>query len=234
MVDKRVLIVDDVPSNITLLEEILQTDGYGGYNKAIAGKDIVHVGCFAHARRKFEKAWKQNKKSKAAYKGLKFIQKIYAIENELRSKNHEIDIFIEKRRKAVTPVFEEFHNWLQSHKKDMLPQGDTGKAINYALSEWDKLICYLDHHLLTPDNNLIENAIRPFVVGRKNWLFSNTPRGADASAVLYSLIESAKANGLEPYKYLRYLFDHLPSAETKDEQRALLPDRITPEMIKID
>ena len=212
----------------------LQTDGYAGYNKVASQKYIIHVSCFAHARRYFEKAWKGNKKSKVAYKGLKYIQKIYVIENKLRNENLKSDDFVEKRRNAVAPILEEFHNWLQSQQNNMLPQGNTGKAINYTLSEWSKLVCYLDHHLLTPDNNLIENAIRPFVIGRKNWLFSNTPRGADASAILYSLIESAKANDLEPYKYLRFLFDYIPSAKTKDEWYSLLPNRITSEMIKID
>jgi transposase len=164
---------------------------------------------------------------------LKFIRSLYAIENELREKNYSPDIFIEKRKAAVLPVLEEFHNWLVSQKQKILPKGYTGDAVNYTLNQWDKLIKYLDHHLLTPDNNLIENKIRPFVMGRKNWLFSNTPNGANASAILYSLIETAKANSLEPYRYLRYLFDRLPSAESKEELRLLLPDKITSEMIKI-
>ncbi len=225
----------DIPKQfLANYKGFLQTDGYAGYNKAASQKYIIHVSCFAHARRYFEKAYKANKKSKAAYKGLKYIQKIYVIENKLRGENLESNVFLIKRKNAVTPILEEFHNWMKSLKETMLPQGDTGRAINYALSEWSKLICYLDHHLLTPDNNLIENAIRPFVIGRKNWLFSNTPRGANASAILYSLIESAKANGLEPYKYLRYIFDQIPSIKTEEEWRTLLPNRITSEMIKID
>ena len=98
-----------------------------------------------------------------------------------------------------------------------------GKAISYTLNQWSRLIVYLHDGRLRPDNNLVENAIRPFVVGRKNWLFSGHPRGAEASAFLYSLIETAKVNGLKPYLYMRYLFDQLPLAKTEDDYRSLLP-----------
>jgi transposase len=103
-----------------------------------------------------------------------------------------------------------------------------GGAISYALGQWQYMIHYLDHALLTPDNNGLENAIRPFVVGRKNWLFSNTPSGAHASAGLYSLIQTAKATGHEPYKYLCYIFDLLPKVKTLEEKLALLPYRLDP------
>lgn len=205
----------------------LQTDGYAGYNKAAENNDIIHVGCFAHARRYFENAYKLNKKSKVGFKGMDYIQKIYAIEIKLRHADLSTDKFVETRRKEVTPVLDAFYNWLQSQVDTVVPKSKAGEAIRYTLDEWKKLTKYLDHYLLTPDNNLTENAIRPFVMGRKNWLFSNTPRGAHSSAILYSLIESAKANGLEPYKYLRYLFEKLPLAESKDDFRALLPDQVT-------
>ena len=101
-----------------------------------------------------------------------------------------------------------------------------GKAIAYTLNQWSRLIAYLQDGRLRPDNNLVENAIRPFVVGRKNWLFSGHPRGAAASAFLYSLIETAKANSLKPYAYMRYLFDQLPLAITEDDYRNLLPPNL--------
>ena len=208
----------------------LQTDGYKAYTLALKdenAKGITHAGCFAHARRYFENVYKLNKKSKVGFKGLDYIQKIYAVEKKLRQSTLSPEQFIESRKKEVTPVLEAFHNWLQTQVDSVTPKSKAGEAIRYTLDEWHKLIRYLDHYLLTPDNNLTENAIRPFVMGRKNWLFSNTPRGAHSSAVLYSLIESAKANGLEPYKYLRYIFEKLPYAESKDDFRALLPDRIT-------
>jgi transposase len=212
----------------------LQTDGYAGYKKAAEKNDIIHVGCLAHARRYFENAYKLNKKSKVGHKGLDYIQKIYAIEKKLRQAGLSAERFIEIRKKEINPVLDSFYNWLQPQVDSVAPKSKAGEAIRYTLEEWDKLVRYLDHYLLTPDNNLVENAIRPFVMGRKNWLFSNTPRGAHSSAVLYSLIESAKANGLEPYKYLRYIFEKLPYAESKDGLRALLPDRISPDMIQVD
>lgn len=204
----------------------LQTDGYGGYNRAGMQDGIVHVGCFAHARRYFFDAQKLNKKSKTAAKGLSFIQKLYKAEHDLRSKDLAPEDFVEKRKKVVQPILDEFHNWLLAQKDTVVPKSKAGQAVAYTLSEWSKLIRYLESHLLTPDNNAVENAIRPFVVGRKNWLFSNTPRGAHASAAIYSMVESAKANGLEPYKYLRFLFEKLPYAESTEDFRALLPDRI--------
>ena len=129
----------------------------------------------------------------------------------------------EERQKNAKPILEEFHSWLIAISAKTPPQGLLGKAISYTLNQWDRLIKYLEDGRLKPDNNLVENAIRPFVVGRKNWLFSGRPEGASASSVLYSLIETAKANGLEPYRYLRYLFEKLPFADTKDDYLALLP-----------
>ena len=106
-----------------------------------------------------------------------------------------------------------------------------GKAVAYALNQWHRLVGYIEDGNLTIDNNIAENSIRPFVVGRKNWLFSGTPEGAEASALLYSLIETAKANKLEPYAYLRYIFEKLPIAATLEDYEALLPWNITPEQL---
>ena len=101
-----------------------------------------------------------------------------------------------------------------------------GKAIGYTLNQWHRLIQYVEDGWAGLDNNVVENALRPFVIGRKNWLFSCTPEGANASACLYSLIETAKANGLEPYWYLKYLFENLPEAMTADDFMALIPQNI--------
>ena len=132
------------------------------------------------------------------------------------------------RAEKARPILEAFHLWLCKRTAQAPPKGLLGKAIAYALNQWDRLLVYLDEPILTPANNLAENAIRPFAVGRKNWLFSGHPRGADASATLYTLIETAKANGLEPYRYLRYLFEHLPAATTDAQRKALLPQHLDP------
>jgi hypothetical protein len=121
------------------------------------------------------------------------------------------------------PILNEFKQWLDARVEQVPPKSLLGKAIHYTLNEWPKLIRYTQSGLVSPDNNLIENAIRPFVLGRKNWLFSDTPEGAKASAAIYSMVETAKANGHDPYWYLKYLFEHLPCAMTEEEFRALLP-----------
>lgn len=209
----------------------LQTDGYDGYNLAAGREGIIHVGCFAHARRYFFDAAKLNKKDSRAHRALEYIRTLYEIEIRLREKNLPADSFVEKRKKETSPVLDEFRFWLERIKPDVVPSSRTGQAIAYTMKQWDKLIRYVDADFLTPDNNEIERAIRPFVIGRKNWLFSNTPRGAHASASMYSLVESAKANKIEPYHYLRFLFTNLPMASSGDKVRALLPCHVTEQQI---
>jgi transposase len=192
----------------------LQTDGYEAYATAIAGKDIVHVGCWAHARRKFDEAAKANKQSTVAPEGLKKIRRLYHIERELREElaagKLNPELFVTQRREQLEPILADLKTWLLDQSAKVLPSSLTGKAIAYSLGQWDKLVHYLDLPELTPDNNGAENAIRPFVLGRKNWLFSGSPAGADASCAIYTLIETAKANGLKPWDYLLKLCTELP------------------------
>ena len=122
--------------------------------------------------------------------------------------------------------------WLDEALPQVPPETLTGKALTYLNNQWPQLIRYLDDGRLRIDNNLVENAIRPFVVGRKNFLFCDTVRGANASANLYSLIETAKANGIEPYQYLRLLFTELPKAQTVEDVEALLPYDADPDNIE--
>ena len=222
----------DIPNEF--LEDFrghLQTDGYDGYNLAAGRDGIIHVGCFAHARRYFFDAAKLNKQDSRAHRALDFIRKLYEIESRIRGQGLPLDTFVEKRKKEAFPVLDEFRLWLARTGPEIVPSSRTGRAIAYTLKEWDKLIRYLDADFLTPDNNEIERAIRPFVIGRKNWLFSNTPRGAHASAAMYSLIESAKANKIEPYQYLHFLFTNLPLISCTDELRLLLPCYVTEEQM---
>jgi transposase len=181
----------------------------------------------AHARRKFHEALKAQAKkksdSKAQY-GLKMLQKLYRIETQARTLTPEARY--QHRQQHAGPVLDKLRTWLDTVLPQVPPQSATGKALHYLHNEWDKLIRYLDDGRLEIDNNGAENAIRPFVVGRKNWLFSTSVKGVKASANLYSLIETAKANGLEPYAYLRYLFEALPKAQTVEEIEALLPGNI--------
>jgi transposase len=211
----------------------LQTDGYDGYNAIVAANGLVHVGCMAHARRKFSEAVKaqgKHKKKGKAHQGLILIQKLYRVEKQARRLAPEERYA--RRQQQARPVLDELRSWLDDSLPLVPPTSATGKALHYLHREWGKLIRYLHDGRIEIDNNGAENAIRPFVVGRKNWLFSASVKGVKASANLYSLIETAKANGLEPYAYLRYLFTALPKAETVDVIEALLPGNVDPDQIR--
>ena len=199
----------------------LQADGYSGYNTAVANNDLIHVGCIAHARRKFvdtAKAQDRNRNRGKANRGLNLIRKLYRAEKKARKMKPD--------ERDARPILDEMKGWLEQTLPLLPPASVTGQALHYLHNEWDKLIRYLDDGRLEIDKNLAENAIRPFVVGRKNRLFSNSVRGVKASDNLYSLIESAKANGLEPYTFLRFLFAKLPKAETVDGIETLLPGNL--------
>jgi transposase len=213
----------------------IQTDGYAAYSAVGEREGIVHVGCWAHARRKFFEALGEQRHPGLARRAIVMIGKLFAIDKKLlalleNGKISEIE-FVDKRRHRSLPVLTEFKGWLDAHIAEVTPKSDLGKALHYASSQWPKLLRYLDHAFLRPDNNTVENAIRPFVIGRNNWLFANTPLGAHASAALYSLVETAKANGLDPNAYLKYLFTMLP-VTPKEKLLALLPHRIDPALLK--
>jgi transposase len=224
----------DVPKRLLAgFTGYLQTDGYDGYNAVVAENALTPVGCMAHARRKFSEAVKaqgKNKKRGKAHRGLALIQKLYRVEKQARRLDPE-ERYAHRQQQA-RPVLDDLRSWLDVTLPLVPPTSTTGKALNYLHREWDKLIRYLDDGRIEIDNNGAENAIRPFVVGRKNWLFSASVKGVKASANLYSLIETAKANGLEPYAYLRYLFTALPKAETVEVIEALLPGNVDPDQFR--
>ena len=213
----------------------IQTDGFDGYNRLDARKDLVHVGCFAHIRRKFVSAWETAGKTGIAKEAIDLIAQLYAVEASLRTAlkagKIDIDTFQYRRQTSAAPIMNELRQWLMDATFSVAPQSALGKAVSYAQSIFPRAIRYIEHPLLTPDTNAVENAIRPFVIGRKNWLFSGSPSGAHASAGIYSLIETAKANGHEPYHYLCYVFEKLPLCRTLDEIRALLPYEMKPDDI---
>jgi transposase len=178
----------------------------------------------AHARRKFSEAVKAQGRKKPrgkAHRGLALIQKLYRVEKQARKLEPEARH--DHRQRHARPIMDELRSWLNEALPQVPPTSATGKALHYLHREWPKLIIYLEDGRLEIDNNGAENAIRPFVLGRKNWLFSASVKGVKASANLYSLIETAKANGLEPYAYLRHLFTELPKATTVEAIEALVP-----------
>ena len=220
----------------------IQTDDFSGYDHLDQKPGIVHLGCWAHARRKFVKVAAVRKKHRSkrvnpkglADQALDYIGKLYRIEKDARRKEHDADQIQRLRRQEARPLLDQFKDWLESTKPLTPPKGLLGQGISYTLSNWEKLIIYLQDGRLRPDNNLVENAIRPFVVGRKNWLFAGSPDGARASATFFTLIETAKANGLEPYAYLRYIFDKLPLVKSDQDLKDLLPQHVDPPAIAIN
>jgi len=214
----------------------VQTDGYSGYNFLDIDENINHLGCWAHARRKFTdvvKAQGKNRKSRSADVALNYIKRLYRLEKEAHLAKLTTQEIFDLRQEKAKPILDDFYKWLSKKSLQTPPKGLLGKAVGYTLKQWHRLVGYLQDGTLLPDNNGAENAIRPFVLGRKNWLFAGTPKGAEASALLYSLIETAKANKLEPYTYLRYIFTKIPTASTLEGYEALLPWNLTPEQIVV-
>ena len=158
-----------------------------------------------------------------APQALLIIRKLYTLEKLARDAKMTPDERHRMRQEKAKPIWDDLRAWLDKHLGTAPPQSLTGKAMSYLAADWPRLIRYLDDGRVEISNVLCENAIRPFVIGRKNWLFSDTPAGAHASAKLYSIIETAKANGLEPYAYLRLIFEKLPQATTLADIEALLP-----------
>jgi transposase len=204
---------------------ILVTDGYEAYTAAAQNNQLIHAGCWAHARRKFIEAQKAQPKAKTGKADwiISQIKKLYAIEKQAREHSLSSEQHLEKRQTESQPIIDAIKDWLDKSLRHTLPKGKLGNALTYLHNQWDHLTLFLKDSRIPLDNNAAENAIRPFVIGRKNWLFSDTPKGAQASAHLYSLIETAKANNIEPYTYLCKVFEKLPKAESENEIQALLP-----------
>ena len=206
----------------------LMTDDYAGYNAVAARDGIERLGCWAHARRKFVEAQKVQPKGKTgrADVALSLINKLYSIERDLKDADHNERLDVRQQRSQ--PLIDQLKAWLDKTQPQVAGQTALGKAVNYLASNWSRLVRYIEGGHLPIDNNRAENAIRPFVIGRKNWLFSDTPKGATASAQIYSLIETAKANGQEPYAWLRHILERLSAASRVEDYEALLPWNCSP------
>jgi len=209
-------------------EGVLQTDAYAGYNRVCRENGITRIGCWDHARRKFVEAGKAaptgKKKRQRVSKAdvaLGKIRKLYAIEQRIKDLDPEEKT--RQRRQLALPVLDDFKQWLEKNSTRVPKDSLTWGAMQYTLNQWDLLTGYCEDGRLRISNALAENAIRPFAVGRRNWLFADTPRGAKASATIYSLIETAKANDLDPFAYLQHLLRHIGAAETVEQIEVLLP-----------
>jgi transposase len=206
----------DVASDLLLgYQGYLQTDDYGGYNAVTAGNQIKQLGCWAYARRKFvdtQRVASNPSKANKADMAIAMIAKLYAV--ECRIAGLTINERMSARQQDAVPVLKTIRTWLDKTLHTKLSKGALGKALAYLDRHWPKLTVYIEDGRLSIDNNPTENAIRPFVIGRKNGLFSASVDGAKTSANLYGLIETAKANGLEPCAYLQYVFKEPPAADS--------------------
>jgi len=214
----------------------LNTDGYSGYNDM---SGIINVACWAHARRGFTDALKsmpqkKNDKPTLTEEGLAFCNRLFEIEKELH------DVTVEERYEGrlikSRPVLDKFKDWLKYYSSRVAPKTALGKAIKYCRNRWDKLEAFLLDGRLEIDNNRAERSIKPFVIGRKGWLFCASQKGASASATVYSLVETSKENGLNPFAYLTYLFEKLPNIDIKNNDLldSVMPWSATiPEVCKV-
>lgn len=208
----------------------LQSDGYSAYLVVANAPEVIgHAGCWAHVRRKFVEA-ASGRNASAAQQMVALIGELYAVERRIRDAEPEQRLHL--RTEHSRPILMRIFKWLDQTSTRVLPKSLLGEAIHYALGQWPLLITFLDDGHLEIDNNIAENAIRPFVLGRKNWLFAGSPKGAETSALLYSLIETAKACGLEPWAYLNHLFEHLPGAKSPEAVAALLPHNLKMDDLK--
>ena len=202
----------------------LHADGNQGYHKL--PENIRVVGCWAHARRKFNEAVnalpKPEQAGSAALEGQQYCTKLFALEKELAKLTPEERY--EQRLKQEKPVLDALLAWSQT--KNAPPKSALGKALHYLQEQWPYLIRYLEDGRLELSNNRAERSIKPFVMGRKNFLFANTPGGAQGSAVIYSIIETAKENGLDPFRYLTYILSTAPALALSDPDWA---ETLTPE-----
>jgi transposase len=209
----------------------LHVDGYAGYHDI---PDVILAGCWAHVRRKFDEALKGLPASRRktggtkAQEALDQINQLFAIERGLN--NSSTEERLKARDLRSRPVVNGFREWLDVTMPAVLPKSLLGVAIKYAQNQWQKLVRFLEDGRVEISNNRAERSIKPFVIGRKNWLFANTPKGAHASAIIYSIVETAKENKLNPYAYLTHLFEKLPNLESKDSH---VLDQLLPWNVKL-
>jgi transposase len=204
-------------------EGCLQTDGYAGYNALGKREGITHIGCMAHARRKFEAAV-DNDASRAQH-ALVEMQKLYAIERKTAEKCLPPDQIKQIRQMEALPILDELKQWLENQYGQVLPKSSIGKAIEYSLKMWPQLTGYTRHGEWQIDNNAVENKIRPLALGRKNYLFAGSHQAAQQAAVMYSLFGTCKLNDINPMEWLTETLRKLPDHKV-NRLHQLLPIKL--------
>ena len=204
----------------------LQSDAYKGYNFADSDDGIIRLGCMVHARRPFAQLVELTKTKGLAHEALLLIGKLYGIERYATDKQLSFEERKAYRIEYAKPILNTLHEWLVIYDNKVPALTKLGEGIHYMLNNWKLLTNYLLDGRLSIDNNQIENLIRPFAIGRKNWMFMGSPTGARAGAIYYSLISTCKLNGIEPYAYFQKMLTHIPNCQTEDDYRSLLPQNI--------
>ena len=201
----------------------LQTDGYKVYDLFENDNNITHLNCMAHARRGFEKALNYDK-TNAAY-AMSMFQKLYAVERKAKSENLNPEQRHKLRLDESLPLLNELGKWIAETYKTVLPKSPIGKAMAYCIPRWDNLMYYLKDGLLEIDNNLAENAIRPIALGRKNYLFAGSQRGAERAAMFYSFFGTCKKNDVNPFDWLKKVLKIIPEYKA-NKLHELLPQNL--------
>jgi hypothetical protein len=209
----------------------LMADAYSGYNTLDKYPAITELNCWAHVRNKFVEASHAYPKGKLglAHEAVNLIAKLYKVEKI--HKNSTEAQRLEARQQESIPILDKLRTWLDKHLPRVPKQSALGGALHYMHNHWPNLARYAKTGFLPIDNNRAENAIRPFVIGRKNWLFCATPAGAHASAMIYSMLQTVKLNKLDPFAWLRYVLRKIPTAQTLEDYEALLPWNLTTEQL---
>jgi transposase len=250
---RRIILYDYIPSRTkAALKQLLIgadgsyrgkliSDGLERYDEIAAELNLLHFGCLQHCRSMFFKARKVSQlpssRTLANVAIETYIRQVYQVESEIRAlqEQHQLrgetlpeEIVLQLREQKSKPVLEQFKAWVDELLPGTPPNSALGKALSYTTRQWPKVIRHLRHAEIPVDNNYIERQIKHYATGRKSWLFAYDAVGAQASANLFSLVMTARANDVEPYAYLHYLFDYLPAASTVEQIEALLPWNVTP------
>jgi transposase len=220
------------------------SDGLERYDEIATELNLLHFGCMQHCRSMFFKARKVSQlpssRTLANTAIEDYIRKVYQVESEISSLREQCqqrgetlpeEAVLALRQSKAKPVLEQFKAWIDALLPGTPPNGALGKALGYATRQWPKLVRYLDHPDISADNNYIERQIKHYATGRRSWLFAYDAVGAQASANLYSLVMTCRANQVEPYAYLEYLLEYLPAASTVEHIEALLPWNVRPAML---
>lgn len=239
--EKRAIVYDYHPSRsgekalafLAPFQGYHQSDAYSGYEAFHQKEGITAVGCFAHARRKFYEITKISKTPGLAHRIVTLIGSLYKIEREAEDKQLDPGGIHALRQEKALPVLAKIKTLLDDHKDTVLPKGVLGKAIAYSLNQWVNLTAYTKDGRLRIDNNDCERTIRPFALGRKNWLFSATEKGAEVSATLYSLLQTCKANKINGFTYLRYVLGAIHASQSEADLCGLLPYRINTDLLAL-